>query len=111
MKNFKLKKGISTVYPITNEKDFYDLTGGRRPYMETGKDGKKRAFGICPGCDNPIQIVGLYNPVKNTDKPYRGLHGIAINAAQIPDMVPALAVTAAFAEGETVISHAERLHL
>ena len=22
MKNFKLKKGISTVYPITNEKDF-----------------------------------------------------------------------------------------
>ena len=26
-------------------------------------------------------------------------------------MVPALAVTAAFAEGETVISHAERLHL
>lgn len=70
MKNFKLKKGISTVYPITNEKDFYDLTGGRRPYMETGKDGKKRAFGICPGCDNPIQIVGLYYPVKNTDKPY-----------------------------------------
>ena len=32
MKNFKLKKGMSTVYPI--------------------------------------QIVGLYYPVKNTDKPY-----------------------------------------
>lgn len=78
MKNFKLKKGISTVYPITNEKDFYDLTGGRRPYMETGKDGKKRAFGICPGCDNPIQIVGLYYPVKNTDKPYYSIHLVII---------------------------------
>jgi 3-phosphoshikimate 1-carboxyvinyltransferase len=42
---------------------------------------------------------------------FRGLHGISVDAAQIPDMVPALAVTAAFAEGETVIYNAERLRL
>lgn len=39
------------------------------------------------------------------------LHGIEINASQIPDLVPILAVTAAFAEGETVIYNAERLRI
>ena len=39
------------------------------------------------------------------------LHGIEINAANIPDMVPALAVTAALAEGTTVITGASRLRI
>ena len=37
------------------------------------------------------------------------LHGIEIDATDIPDMVPSLAVVAAFADGETVIKGAERL--
>ncbi len=39
------------------------------------------------------------------------LHGIEIDASDIPDMVPALAVTAAFAEGTTVIRGAARLRI
>ena len=39
------------------------------------------------------------------------LKGIEINANNIPDMVPALAVTAALAEGVTVIKGAERLRI
>lgn len=39
------------------------------------------------------------------------LHGISIDVSQIPDLVPILAVTAAFAEGETYIYNAERLRL
>lgn len=39
------------------------------------------------------------------------LRGISIDASQIPDLVPILAVVAAFSEGTTVISHAERLRL
>ena len=66
MKNFKLKKGISTVYPITNEKDFYDLTGGRRPYMETGKDGKKRAFGI--QISPTVNTITVTLPLQNITK-------------------------------------------
>ena len=38
-----------------------------------------------------------------------GLHGIEIDATDIPDMVPSLAVVAAFADGTTVIKGAERL--
>lgn len=37
------------------------------------------------------------------------LHGIDIDAANIPDLVPVLAVAASAAEGETRIFHAERL--
>lgn len=39
------------------------------------------------------------------------LHGIHINVCDIPDMVPSLAVAAAFAEGTTVITGGERLRL
>ena len=39
------------------------------------------------------------------------LRGISIDARQIPDLVPALAVVAGAAEGETVITGAERLRI
>ena len=40
-----------------------------------------------------------------------GLRGQAIDAAQIPDMVPALSVCAALSRGETRICNAQRLRL
>lgn len=39
------------------------------------------------------------------------LHGQHINAQQIPDLVPCLAVCAALCEGTTIIDHAERLRI
>ena len=39
------------------------------------------------------------------------LHGVRIDASQIPDLVPALAVVCALAEGESVIYNAERLRI
>jgi len=39
------------------------------------------------------------------------LKGIRVDASQIPDMVPAIAVTAAFAEGTTIIHSAARLRV
>lgn len=39
------------------------------------------------------------------------LRGIEVNAADIPDMVPAIAVTAAYASGKTIIHSAERLRI
>ncbi len=39
------------------------------------------------------------------------LHGIRINAAPVPDLVPILAVTAAFAQGDTEIYNAARLRI
>lgn len=39
------------------------------------------------------------------------LHGQHINAEQIPDLVPCLAICAALCEGKTIIDHAERLRI
>ncbi|MBQ9086591.1 MAG: 3-phosphoshikimate 1-carboxyvinyltransferase [Clostridia bacterium] len=39
------------------------------------------------------------------------LHGISIDASQIPDLVPVLATVASIARGQTVIHHASRLRL
>ena len=39
------------------------------------------------------------------------LHGIELDASDIPDMVPAFSVAAAAAEGRTVIKGAERLRI
>lgn len=39
------------------------------------------------------------------------LHGISVDAADIPDLVPILSIAAAAAEGETVIAGASRLRL
>lgn len=41
----------------------------------------------------------------------RALHGISIDAGAIPDLIPAIAAVAAYAEGETKITNAARLRL
>ena len=51
--------------------------------------------------EEPQQITALPSP----------LHGISIDASQIPDLVPILATVASVAEGTTVIHHAERLRI
>lgn len=39
------------------------------PWYQT-ENGKERHFAVCPACDNPIRIVGLYDPLPHTDRPY-----------------------------------------
>lgn len=53
--------------------------------------------------------LSAWNP--HSGDPFGGLHGFTIDAAQIPDMVPALAVCAALSRGETRIVNAQRLRL
>lgn len=64
-------------------------------------------FGLTVSDENGV--LKAFNP--NAEKPFRGLKGISVDASQIPDLVPALAVAAAFAEGETVIYNAARLRI
>lgn len=60
MKRFKLHQGKYPSYEITR-KNFEDMTGKDYPYQQTGKDEITRYFGVCPSCDNPIQLIGLYS--------------------------------------------------
>lgn len=54
-------------------------------------------------------VLTAWNP--HAGMPFGGLRGCTIDAAQIPDIVPALSVCASLCEGETRIIHAERLRL
>ena len=69
MRKFKLHTGVSNPYEI-NVENFEKLTLKQEPYHKVGKDGVPRDFGVCPACDNPIQLIGLYKKLENTDRPY-----------------------------------------
>lgn len=69
MRRFKLVQGDGKPYEITKE-NFEELTKKEKPYVMMGADGQTRNFGICSACDNPIQLIGLYKRLENTDKPY-----------------------------------------
>ena len=69
MRRFKLHTGKAKVYDLTKE-IYLSETKKDAHYSITGKDGCKRNFAVCPACDNPIQILGLYKKLVNTDKPY-----------------------------------------
>lgn len=65
MKRFKLKKGEAAVYPVTSKEAFEQLTGRERPYVVKDKAGNQKAFGLCPACENPVQLIGLYKRIRN----------------------------------------------
>ena len=69
VRRFKLHQGLSKIYDISRE-NYEELVQENSKYVFTGKDKVKRYFAICPACDNPIQLVGLYKKLKNTDHPY-----------------------------------------
>ena len=103
-----------------------------RVYVEG--DWSNAAFWLCAGAvSGPVTVTGLdagslqgdkavFELLKQfganceqTDAAFTvspaPLHGIEIDAAAIPDLVPILSVVAAKAEGTTRIYHAERLRL
>ncbi len=65
------------------------------------------AFGLHTRWEGDVLLA--WNPTAN--QPFGGLRGTVIDASQINDLVPALAVCGALSQGETRIIHAERLRL
>ena len=126
---------------IAFEKDgwTYRIPGGqvcalpRELYVEG--DWSNAAFFLCAGALSPagVTVTGLNMASAQGDRAVveilkqfgarviedeasvtvsaAPLHGITIDAAAIPDLIPVLSVTAAAAEGETRIINAERLRL
>lgn len=69
MKYCKLKTGTDDAF-IIEKSAFETKTKQDYPYYTAGEHNEQRQFAVCPACDNPIQIIGLYKKLKNTDKPY-----------------------------------------
>lgn len=49
------------------------------PYYQPGSSGGAMShFAVCPACDNPIQIIGLYKKLEHTPNPYGRHHPRAV---------------------------------
>lgn len=81
MDEYKLKVEDWVGQPI--DKDAYEIATMRRePWYQEGSGDKLSQFAVCPACDNPIQLVGLYHLPANVSSPYgkhttSGVQGIA----------------------------------
>lgn len=54
----------------TIDKDrFESETFRREPWYQPGSAGKLAQFAVCPACDNPVQLVGLYELPPNVKIP------------------------------------------
>lgn len=69
MNVYKLRVGKCAVREITRE-NFEKDTLLKFPWYRPDNSGCKRCFAVCPACENPIQILGLYKKLQHTDKPY-----------------------------------------
>ncbi len=52
------------------------------PWYQVGDDGKEAQYAVCPACDNPVQVIGLYRLPANVKPPFgrhvsRGVDGLA----------------------------------
>lgn len=66
---FKVKPGMSRIYPVSRE-NYEAATGQGEKYRKEGRGGESY-FAVCPACDNPIQMIGLYrNTAESGRKPY-----------------------------------------
>lgn len=82
--HFKVSAGRGPVYEITRE-NVEELLGRRAPWFRQGRHrGDDRHYAVCPYCDTPIQLKGLYRKREDSPRPY-GSHtgqeiaGLAFN--------------------------------
>ena len=59
------------VYELAKE-NYLTKTKKDKRYSAVGKDQCKRDFAVCPACDNPIQIIGVYKKLENTSFTRKG---------------------------------------
>lgn len=92
MHSFKARTGTSLIYEI-NKNNFERVTEQKSPYYVHNEKNELVQFAVCPICDNPIEIIGLYKRLKNTDLPYgkhcpKSISGLAEYNQQAYDFCP-----------------------
>lgn len=70
---FKIKTGIGSIYPIS-ERNVIRMLGKGAPYYRVMPNGRESFFAVCPCCENPIQIVGIFKNTKEAGRKPYGKH-------------------------------------
>lgn len=78
---------------LIDKDGFEEDTLRREPWYQYGSGDKLSQFAVCPACDNPIQLVGLYQLPENVKNPYgkhtmSGVRGIAPLDTEARDNCP-----------------------
>ncbi|MHA6973678.1 hypothetical protein [Levilactobacillus brevis] len=69
---FKAKTGSAPVYEISKEN--YERCSKRRTKYVNRPGEKEAYYGVCPACDNPIQLIGLYRVADGSNRRPYGRH-------------------------------------
>ncbi|QZA78158.1 hypothetical protein K4H28_01630 [Deefgea tanakiae] len=78
---------------MINKDSFEEETRCREPWYQEVSGKTRSQFAVCPACDNPIQLIGLYNLPSNVQSPF-GKHttsdikGIAYSNSEARDNCP-----------------------
>ncbi|APV87151.1 hypothetical protein [Salmonella enterica] len=72
-------------YFLIEKNDYEQRTARRPPWYKMSDDGEPRYFAICPACNNPTQIIGLYKLPANVYHPYAKHYGKPISGVGIYD--------------------------
>lgn len=81
MDKFKEKPGIARILPITEE-NYLKVTGKVKPYCKLDDSGNESLYAVCPACDNPIQIIGLFKSTSEAGRKPYGRH----NKGDVPEL-------------------------
>lgn len=78
---------------LIDKDEFEADTLRREPWYQCGSGDKLSQFAVCPACDNPIQLVGLYQLPDNMKNPFgkhtmAGIRGIAPFDTEARDNCP-----------------------
>ncbi|MBK1674733.1 hypothetical protein CKO35_15825 [Ectothiorhodospira shaposhnikovii] len=66
---YKLRPG-ETGQRTISKTQFEADTLCKPPWYQFNRQGKKVQFAVCPACDNPIQIIGLYHLPPRVNRPF-----------------------------------------
>lgn len=61
-----------------NKDDYEQRTARRSPWYKVSDTGSPRYFAVCPACNNPIQLIGIYRLPANVTAPYAKHYGTAL---------------------------------
>lgn len=68
--HFKVRDGLHPAHEITTE-NVEELLGKRAPWFRRGpRDDEDRHYAVCPYCDTPIQLIGLYKRRSDSPRPF-----------------------------------------
>ncbi|HDX1022633.1 TPA: hypothetical protein RNX26_001767 [Pasteurella multocida] len=69
MDRIKFDQNDTQNYPI-EKKLFEEKTHKSKLFNRRNVSGEINQYAICPACNGPVQVIGLYKKLRNTDKPY-----------------------------------------